>query len=162
MRRLRWHNAPDARIVQRLHDRIDEVLGDPLLPTTEEEAADSVDADNRYNEAVAALRERMRDSNRFRLLLDENMEYGFRRNALGVRPVALGIAGIVLALSAVFLAVSDAGVESRLIRWGSCGAMSLALLVFWWRVVGEDWVRRSAELYADRLLEALENLRRQS
>jgi hypothetical protein len=50
-------------------------------------------------------------------------------------------------------------VAARWARWGvSCG-ISAVLLVYWWRIVTPEWVRRAAELYADRLLEAVETLR---
>jgi hypothetical protein len=68
----------------------------------------------------------------------------------------MAVAGAVLGVSAALLAVG--GGEPR---FYTGGAVALVALVWWWRV-RPDWVRRAAELYADRLLEAVETLRRQA
>jgi hypothetical protein len=156
LRRLRWHNAPDTDAVHRLHQRLNTLLDEPL-PDAAAEASDPDAADGRYDEAVTALRERTRDPARFRLVFAENTEYGFRRNSLGLRPLAIGIATLVLALS-LTLAI---GVNSHRAwtRWGVTAAVTAGTLGFWWRIVTPAWVRTAAELYADRLLEALETLR---
>ena len=129
------------------------------LPDANEEANDPDDADRRYEEAVGALRDRTRDTQRFRLVFEENKEYGFRRNALGIRPFGLAIALCVLALSVLAFAIDDAVLTSRLLRWGSCAVVAALALFYWWRVVTETWVRRAGELYADRLFESIETLR---
>jgi hypothetical protein len=130
-----------------------------VLPNEVDEARDPTRADRQYEEAVTVLRERTRDTSRFRLVFAENMEYGFRRNSLGLRPFALAIAAISLALSAALLIRADGVVVSRLATWGAAGGISVVLLIYWWRVVTPGWVRVSAELYADRLLEAVDTLR---
>ena len=129
------------------------------LPNAREEEDDPEDADHRYGEAVAVLRERTRDAKRFRLVFDENAEYGFRRNALGLRSLALIIAGAVFCLSVIFFAASDVSLASRSERWATTAVLAVGLLLYWLRVANEDWVRRSAERYADRLFEAIESLR---
>jgi hypothetical protein len=82
---------PQLRLERRLHERLSPLLSHPS-PTAAEEAADPHAADRRYREAVGALRERTRDRSRFGLLLAENIDYGFRRNCLGLRPYALIVA----------------------------------------------------------------------
>jgi hypothetical protein len=158
VQRLRWRGADNTRRVARLHERVNAVLPRPL-PERDEEATDPQDADARYEEAVAIVRDRTRDTSRFRLIFEENKEYGYRRNALGIRPFGLTIASIALAVTVVAFALDDAGLTSRLVRWGGCAAVAAVALAFWWRVVTEDWVKRSAEIYADRLLESVETLR---
>jgi hypothetical protein len=37
-------------------------------------------------------------------------------------------------------------------------AVALAAFLIWWRAITPDWVRRVAESYAERLLEAIESL----
>jgi hypothetical protein len=129
------------------------------LPDARAEREDPAAADRRYDEAVAVLRERTRDKSHFRLVFAENMEYGFRRNALGLRPFALIIACIALVLSATLLVWGHGDQAGRWSRWGISAAISSASLFYWWRIVNPEWVRRPAELYADRLLEAVESLR---
>jgi hypothetical protein len=160
IRRLRWRGAPDQRVVRRLHDRIAAVL-DESLPTMEEETSDQADADRRYEDAIARLRERTRNTTRYRLVFEENVEYGFRRNSLGIRPIALIIAAVVLGVCAGLLVLGEGKASARFARWGSAGILSLLALAYWTVVVTKGWVRRAAELYADRLFEALETLRQE-
>lgn len=157
VQRLRWRDADDQDAVRRLHARINALLDEPL-PDANAEAKDSAAADRCYSEAVAVLREHTRDTARFRLVFAENMEYGFRRNALGLRPFALFIAAIALAVSGAFLLWGGGDTAGRWARWGISGGISAALLVYWWGIVTPEWVRRPAELYADRLFEGVETL----
>jgi hypothetical protein len=159
VRRLRWRDSSGVAATQRLHDRVNAVLSE-RLPDATEEIDDPTDADQRYEEAVAAIRTRTRDTERFHLVFEENVDYGFRRNALGLRPIAIAIAGLVLVFSLTLFAFGGGGNASRLVRWGTTGVLSFLMLLYWWRVVSEEWCRRSAELYADRLLEAVELLER--
>jgi hypothetical protein len=158
VRRLRWRDADDEEAVRRLHARLNALLDHPL-PDARAEADDPTTADRRYGEAVAVLRERTRDTSRFRLVFAENMEYGFRRNALALRPVALIIACLALAISVAMLIWGHGDQAERWARWGIAAAISVASIFYWWRIVTSEWVRRPAELYTDRLLEAVEALR---
>jgi hypothetical protein len=153
--RLRWSGSQDATPVQRLHNRLTQFLPDPL-PTAAEEEANPEDADRRYNEAIAVLRERTRDSKRFKLVFAENVNYGFRRNLLGLRRIGI-IISILTFVCAVGLAVFTSSTE-HLGTWGTVAAVALIALIFWWRVVTGEWVRRAAELYADRLIESADTL----
>jgi hypothetical protein len=158
VRRLRWRDAEDEEPVRRLHERLNALLDHPL-PDARTEAEDPAAADRRYDEAVAALRERTRDPSRYRLVFAENAEYGFRRNAFGLRPLALAIAVAALALSVGLFIGSGGDGSERATRWGLAAAVAAGLFLYWWLVVTPHWVRRSAELYADRLLQAIETLR---
>ena len=66
---------------------------------------------------------------------------------------------VALAASVVLLIVDDGSVASRFGRWRASALVAAVLLVFWRSFVTADWVRRAAELYADRLLEAIHLLR---
>lgn len=148
LRRLRWRNSADGQATARLHERLAAIVGAPL-PTRSDEQADPASADRRYDDVIAELRERTRDG--FPLVLAENAEYGFRRNALGLRPVALCVAALCFVVS-VALAVG-LGHEAF------AGAAAVALLDgALWRRVSPSWVRRAADVYADRLLDATRGL----
>lgn len=157
IRRLRWRQAPDPRRVERLHQRISAALGQSL-PRPEDESRDPEDTDHLYEEAVAALRQRTIDRDRFPLVFEENCEYGFRRNSLGIRSIALVVAFGALVASVVLLALADGPVTSLLPRWGASGGAAIVMLAYWGLVVNEGWVRRAAETYADRLFESLDTL----
>lgn len=156
--RLRWRDATDRHTVERLHQRMSDALGRPL-PTEDDEARDPNDADRRYDEAVAALRHRTIGRDRFPLVFEENCEYGFRRNSLGLKNIARALTVIALITSAVLFGLFDGSLGARVNRWGLSGAVALAMLAYWTLIVNESWVRRAAETYADRLFEALESLR---
>jgi hypothetical protein len=151
LRRLRWRDTEDVPSLERLHRRITAVVGRDL-PNASEEHENPNAADRRYEEAIAALRERTRDVKRFKLLFNENAEYGFRRNSLGIRRAALGLAATTLLLSLVLAVFGDWQ------RWLITAGIAAACGLYWWRVVTPDWVKDAAEAYADRLFGALETL----
>lgn len=130
VRRLRWQGAQDERETERLHDRLNGLL-EERLPEAAEEAADPADAELRYREAVAVLRELTRDTTRFRLVFAENMEYGFRRNSLGLRPVALAIAALTTGVSLVLLILGGGGAASKLGRWGLSALIGATIFIYW-------------------------------
>jgi hypothetical protein len=117
-----------------------------------EEDADPVGSDQRYEAVVAALRDLTRDGSRFNLVAEENAEYGFRRDCLGLRPLAILVALIVLIASSVLLL---GGSHSQFLISVVVSVLSLG---FWIAVVRNGWVRSAADRYAVRLLETVESL----
>ena len=151
-RRLRWVGASHRESVERLHARVGRVL-DEQLPTEYEEQADSDAAYRSYDQAVRSLIVRTRDPKRFPLVADQNADYGFRRNCLGIRRTAQLVAVVTFVLAvALAFATHDWG------RWLPGIASSAVGLWFWSVVVNREWVREAAELYADRLFEGAEEL----
>ena len=138
------------------------------LPTKEEEAADPAGADQEYEAAVNFLREATRDAAQFPLVFAENVNYGFRRNLFGWRRVGVSVALVGSLVSwAMFIWFAgfppsedwvdgvirnpDAEDVTRLV--GSA-ANTIAFAV-WVLVVKPDWVKTTAEAYAERLLSAV-------
>jgi hypothetical protein len=158
IRRLRWRDNPAAQVGP-LHDRID-TLFDAPLPTPDEEEADPAAADARYKEAVAVLREQTRSRDDYPLVADENAEYGFRRNSLGLRLFGLAVAGLVAAASIVLFVLGAGSVGRRLVAYGIPFATAVLCFAFWLRMVSPAWVRTPAERYAERLLGAVQLLTR--
>jgi hypothetical protein len=152
--RLRWRASDDTSAVERLHGRVERVTKE-ALPNLTEETADPESADRRYCEATAALRELTRPRKDFPLVFEENVEYGFRRNCLGIRPVALTVALSVVAVSVILVLAGDDAM-----RFWSAAVIGVVAAVGWWRLVTPDWVRSAGEIYADRLFEALASLSR--
>jgi len=149
---LRWSGPATTATVQRRH-RLLSALTNEELPTADQERADPDAADERYAIATTVLRELTRDSKRFPLVSVENAEYGFRRNALGLKPIAVAIAfGVWLASVALVVANSPSP------RFFVPLVVGLVALIFWLALVRRSWVRSAAEFYAARLLEALEAL----
>ena len=106
------------------------------LPNLAEETADPESADRRYNEATATLRELTRPRKDFPLVFEENVEYGFRRNCLGIRPVALTVALSVVAVSVILVLAGDDAM-----RFWAAAVTGVIAAAGWWRLVTPDWVR---------------------
>ena len=128
------------------------------MPSAEDERTDPDRADARYDAAIGSLRARTRDTGKFGVLLQENMEYGFRRNSLGIRPYAVALAVACVAVSAVALVVRSTDWQ----QWAVAIVVGLAAIAYWLVVVKPSWVREAAEAYADRLLETVDVLEERS
>lgn len=123
VRKLRWRETTNPTLLGRLHDDIALVTGHQL-PTAEREEQDPIGTDAEYEAAIAVLRQRTGDTKLFNKIFAENIEYGFRRNCLGLRPMGLAfaISGIIATLA---LCIWGGGpVNARLLTWGWPGLVS--------------------------------------
>ena len=120
--------------------------------------ADPDAADKVYESCIHFLRERTRDYGQFPLVLDENMNYGFRRNLWGWKP--LGIAscaiGLLASLGRLGWEIYRAH-EVSVIPAVAAVVIGLMLAV-WTLAVNPAWIKLAADAYAQRLLAACENL----
>jgi hypothetical protein len=151
---LRFRTGGPVSIVERRHEVVERATG-ITLPTAEEEERDPAGADDRYEIAVADIRERMRDEKEFPLVQKENVAYGFRRNLWGRKPYGLAIGILVLTASAALLVSAAIGHEfqSWVAAAVTAGFAALALFV-WLTVITPAWVHEAGEAYATRLLES--------
>jgi hypothetical protein len=156
--RLRYRDNPSSQEVTRRHDLLVRVLGDGLvLPDEEHEAQDPLAADAEYEAANRRLIARVRNRPEHWLLQIENRNYGYSRNLLGLRTFAMRCAVGTLLVCAIAVVVAMSVDEFSLAPLMLPVAVSGAALVPW-RMVDEAFVRPSAEAYADRLMDALEDL----
>jgi hypothetical protein len=126
------------------------------LPTAEDEAADQAAARGRYEDAVRQLITLMRNKKRFPLTFKENVNYGYWRNLLALRPLALPLSALCLGVL-VAVAVTglirgfppSIGLEEMMI-----GAIAdLALVCFWTWYPNELSTHRAANTFAERILD---------
>lgn len=108
--------------------------------------------------AIRWLREATRDRNSFSLIFAENINYGFRRNLLGVKPFA--IASLFATLMAVgahawYNGSGDANFVS--IESWLASILTIIALVFWTFFVTADFVKTTAFAYASALLAACDS-----
>jgi hypothetical protein len=157
LQRLRHRSAVRTEQLERQHRRVEAVLAEPL-PSAQDEQNDPDAADAQYDEAVRRLIALTRDRSRFGLLFAENVNYGQRRNMLGLRWIGLAVALATLVCSATLLIIAGGTLADRAERYVPGAAIALLLLPFWLRVVSPHWVRVPAEAYADRLMESVEIL----
>ena len=159
-----WGGPPTTRFLRhengefnaatrvRIHAQL-RVLG-LRVPTAEEEDTDHEQALLLYGSAVDELRRLTRDSQRFNLLHKTNIEYGFRRNLLGLKPTGLAITALALVATGWSLyrgwhtdgVVPPVALVTTLLN--TCVALG------WLVGVRAKTVRITAERYAQRLLEA--------
>jgi hypothetical protein len=157
---LRW-SGPMARTqLVYLRTRVQEIVGTSLpLPSEEEERNDLTGADEVYETAGTVLRARARALAGTSLLAEHNCEYGFRRNALGLRAWALtaaavGAAGLVGA--AAWAGADGSGIEAgQVLLWSALAALDLGLFAFWYATVRPSWVEAAAWEYARQLYETV-------
>ncbi len=124
------------------------------IPSAEEEDRERDLAIELYSSAVDEIRRLTRDSKRFHLVYKGNIEYGFRRNLLSLKPVGIPVAALALVASGL----------SLFFGWNSDGIVLPAALVAnllticialgWLIGVQSETVRISADRYARYLIEA--------
>lgn len=93
-----WHS--DNSVIDRISkDRYKAFIAEQLkvkAPTAQDEASDLASANEFYQSAGNWLRDKTRDTKKFKLLFEELLTYGFRRNLLGLKPIALVMNLLVL------------------------------------------------------------------
>jgi hypothetical protein len=157
----------DRHTKERYHDAIRTKLGIPV-PSEGEESADPEGADHAYMGAARRLRELTRGD--AKLLLKENIAYGFHRNMTAMRPV--GIASCFFgATYGLFIAGAFRQSEpyldvSKLLDPGLAAGVTLlisgALLASWLFYFNASSVWRVGCVYAERLFESLSSLKKPS
>lgn len=138
------------------------------FPDEAEEAAAPAAADEIYQSAVRWLLNHTRDPKEFGLLLQENIAYGFRRNALGIKPVALLIAfscGLWMMMEYHVMTPSSPFAFSTTALLNMPGTVTLSLtvsvlmLLIWGGYFTKKSARTFAFAYAETLLRACDTLR---
>ncbi len=123
------------------------------VPTTEEEAQDPAFADECYAACVAELRRLTRNQEGHSLVHKRLIDYGFRRNMLGLKWIGLVTAVAVSLVCAFYMwwIWDSAGLHGPLL---GVGIVSAGTGVGWVTLVNEGVVVLGAERYANSLLEA--------
>src|SRR2546426_1429790 len=97
----KWGGLPSVRIFRhrdtqldsitkaRYHARLATLVGGTKIPTVGEEQADAAAADRVYMAWSNYLRVSTRDVKKYSLVFKENVDYGYRRNVWGLRPIGI-------------------------------------------------------------------------
>lgn len=130
----------------RYHQFLESKINNWKIPSPAEEKENPRLVFEMFNTAISWLKEQTRDKNKFPLVFAENINYGFRRNVLGLKPI-----GIFICLICVFL--------NAWLCYGNLCAQGVAtflvcllLLVWWLAVVSGQWVKKAADEYSNKLL----------
>ena len=73
----------------RYHKRLADLVKGAKAPSANDEQEDPVAADGVYSAWSTYLRVNTRDTKKYSLLLQENINYGYRRNVWGLRPIGI-------------------------------------------------------------------------
>jgi len=93
----------DLHTKQRYHKWLQLKLPDLIMPSSENEASDSGNADDIYASATNFLREFTRSKTKYPMVYSDNVAYGFARNLLALRPIGIGVALVCVVLNIALL-----------------------------------------------------------
>jgi hypothetical protein len=162
---LRHRDAKiDAVTKRRYHAFLARKINEPF-PDKDQEAANPGAADDVYQSGVRWLlnHSRPEDGKKFDLIFKENVAYGFRRNALGVKPFGLTVAvgsllWVLILEGALFRhggKFTDVAVFSRVSEPATASVViSIAMIVVWLFFFTRASARTAAFTYAETLLRA--------
>jgi hypothetical protein len=158
MLRHRERNLCNPALRARYHRKLQQLVPDLRLPSAADETACPAAADQIYDAYVRYLIAQTRDREKFPLVLEENINYGFRRNLWGMRPVGIVLSAVASAMSAYFLYLGLKFADPLWIAWAAVLIGSVCLLTWWLFRIRRAWVFIPAKAYAQRLLEACDVL----
>lgn len=155
----------DSFTKARYHRELETICGGLKLPTADEEKGNPSDADARYRSATRRLIERRREK-KYQLLHRENVQYGFRRNLLGLKPSALAILCLLTLFAGVTLSY---GANTPISSWESVYAdfrdrqplyllllANLLAITVWVWAIRPNFVKQASEEYALALFRTLD------
>jgi hypothetical protein len=149
---------------EKYHNTLSKFLNKPF-PNSKSEERDPAKADAVYNAAIHWLIENTRDKEKFHLLKQENIAYGFHRNLLGLKPIGIFLSTISIVLllfKADIFTLRSPFFSERITKLDilSITAMGILFLIFlaWIFFVRKSVVKRYAFIYAERLLQSCEIL----
>jgi len=157
----------DAHTKQRYHKWLQSKLPDLIMPSPENEASNSNNADHIYASATNFLREYARSKAKYPMVYNDNVAYGFARNLLVLRPIGIGVALVSIVLNLVLLFFyfyySEQSLQNfvenylSMIIFGSLATIASAgLLFFYMFFINSIFVHGRAFRYAKSLLAVCE------
>lgn len=128
------------------------------VPTTAFEATTPDHADDLYRGCVSWLLEKTRDTKAFPLILEENIDYGFRRNALSLKPVAVPIALLCAVVNGGIAYANWPAGDATAWKPLAVALTCLVALAVWVFIVRLAFVEDAARSFAIRLLAACDQI----
>ncbi len=124
------------------------------VPTEEEQKYDWKAADSHFESCTEELIRQTRDKTKFPLVFRGLIEYGFRRNLLGLKPIGVSLA-IISLIVIIWSSYSTLSITNELHATSIISGLTTAgLLIVWLTWVTERTVKIAANRYARFLLEA--------
>jgi hypothetical protein len=148
----------DAITKTRYHRAMASLVKQAKPPTHDQERQDPYAADGVYAAWSNYLRTHTRDQKRFALLFKENINYGYRRNVVGLRPLGILLSTLTLGIAAITVSVMYGRTGEVDQVMAGAALFSLVLLVLWVFRFTRSWIRVPADAYAYRLIETIDVL----
>jgi hypothetical protein len=174
-----WGGKPTTQLLRHRDSVIDSVTKrryhaflaakiNAIFPDAEQEKSDPAKADEAYQSGARWLLDHTRpEGGKFDLLFRDNVTYGFRRNALGAKPL-----GIVIAVACLLWALAKDhvffGAGGKIVDWSVLGqlsppaiaslAVSSVMLLVWVFFFTKTSLRTCAFSFAETLLRTCDTL----
>jgi hypothetical protein len=143
----------------RYHRALAAAVEGTRAPTEEEEKSDPAAADEIYRAWSTFLRNGTRDKKKHSLMIfTENVNYGYRRNLWGMKPIGIVICALIL-IPCLWLVIHAQEAGRALPEpplWA--GGVALVFLLLWIFRFTPDWVKSAADAYAERLADAVDEV----
>jgi hypothetical protein len=152
---LRHQGTTNRVLLHHRHKKLHTLTG-YNIPSLEEEQQDPSAADAVYEACVISLRSRIRNREEAKLVFEEDCNYGFRRNLLGMKPLGVTASAVGLVGTIVASQFTDSFSSSPVTVF--YGILNLFVLVLWLWVFNPRWVKTAADAYANSLLEACDTV----
>lgn len=149
------HMDPDTK--KRIHTCLSSKIDGLQCPTVQDEKKDPIAADQIYDSAVNWLRSNTSDKQKFPRLFGDNVDYGFRRNLLGLKPFGFILYGGLLGYKLYFLSPLTIQKAKNLLSEPTLLAVLVGVLVLTF-IVTKSWVKDAADSYAFALINASESI----
>jgi hypothetical protein len=152
----------DARIDSitkaRYHQKLAKLVQGTEAPSIQMEKDNPTATDEVYTAWSNYLRINSRDTNKYALLFQENINYGFRRNIWGMRLFGILLSVIPSIISAVSLYQQYQASAKLSNETIAAFIFSIIFLGLWIFCFTPQWVRVPADAYAERLAEIADNI----
>ena len=139
------------------------MLPDLSMPEKEQESADPLDADNKYQSATNFLRKYTRDRTEYPIVYRDNVAYGFARNLYSIRCLGIFVSALCIIMNIGLLIHYNSAVPSSvdtatLVFGGSALLISTAVCAGLVCFVTADFVKKRGMDYARSLFSTCEEL----
>ena len=117
-----------------------------------------------YRSWVKYLITKTRDTKKYSLLFSENISYGFRRNLWGLKPFSIFLI-VTTIISNYFYQIINNDFKSLLpilLDFVVSELILFVLCIIWVFIINKSWIKIPAFAYAERLLETIDTLERES
>ena len=167
----RWGGQPSVQLLrcrsrllaketrERYRQKLESINASLRLPSELEEFGNPDEADRRYDSVCLYLRDSTRSKSTFPLIFAENVNYGFRRNLLAMKPagIVLSLAGAISSLLATVVGMKGDAFNPPPVPLVAA-ILNATMLTWWFLRINSEWVRVAAFAYAERLLGSCDSI----